>query len=75
MTTQNLNEIIFRKSYAVNEVKVNERGVKWELRRKNEGGSLFFAIYSPIPDGFNIDFYFPSRHLPVEEIFNQFNKL
>jgi hypothetical protein len=75
MTTKTLNETILRASYAVNAATINERGVWWEMRRKNKGGTKFLVVYTPLPDDWELNFYFPTRHMAPEEIAQRFNDL
>jgi hypothetical protein len=75
MTTKTLNETILRASYAVNEATINERGVWWEMRRKNKGGTKFLVVYTPLPDDWELTFYFPTQQLLLDEILQQFENL
>jgi len=72
-----LNSRILSNSYPVQQLKVNDRGVVWEMRRKSKGATPFLVVYSPTTDPAEstFEFYFPTRQLSAEEILKQFENL
>jgi hypothetical protein len=76
MTNDQLQEKILKNSYSVQRIEYGILGGSFEMRRKFKGGTPFLTHYLPTTGSTGaIDFYFPTRHLPADEIFKQFESL